>query len=101
MGQIAITKNIDDLQPTLSPDNYFVLSADTNTEDKFRYVFNMSINGDVVYEGKCTPNPEGLGIVTVGEVLDNYASNNPIAYSAGTEIFVHQTEYFSKPPTGS
>ena len=100
MGQIAITKNIDDLQPTLSPDNYFVLSADTNTEDKFRYVFNMSINGDVVYEGKCTPNPAGLGIITVGEVLDNYASNNPIAYSAGTEIFVHQTEYFSKPPTG-
>ena len=100
MGQISLIKNIDDLQPTLSPDNYFVLSADTNTEDKFRYVFDMTINGTTVYQGKCTPNPEGLGIVTVGDVIDNYASNTPIAYSGSSQIFVHQTEYLSKPPTG-
>jgi len=100
MGQISITKDINNLQPTLSPDNYFVLSADTNDEDKFRYVFDMTINGQTVYQGKCTPNPEGLGIVTVGDVIDNYASNNPIAFSGTSQIFVHQTEYFSKPPTG-
>jgi hypothetical protein len=100
MGQISIEKNIDNLQPTLSPDNYFVLSADTNTEDKFRYVFDMTINGEKIYQGKCTPNPNGLGIVTVGDVIDNYALNNPIAFSGGSQIFVHQTNYFSKPPTG-
>tara|TARA_R110000823_G_scaffold4498_3_gene17482 strand:+ start:1647 stop:3407 length:1761 start_codon:yes stop_codon:yes gene_type:complete len=99
MGQLSITKNIDILQPTLSPDNFFVLSADTNNEDKFRYVFNMFIDNNLVYAGKCSPNPEGLGIVTVGNVIDDYAVNTPIAFSGSNQIFVHQTEYFSKPPT--
>ena len=65
MGQISIIKNIDNLQPTNSPDNYFVISADTNNTDKFRYVFDMNINDEIVYQGKCTPNPEGLGIIVV------------------------------------
>ncbi len=98
MGQISIIKNIDNLQPTNSPDNYFVISADTNNTDKFRYVFDMNINDEIVYQGKCTPNPEGLGIIVVGDVIDNYASNIPIAFEENdNQIFVHQTEWYSRP----
>ena len=101
MGQITITKNIDGTQPTLSPDNYFVLSATTNTEDKFRYVYNLYVFGDKVFTGKATPNPYGLGIIPVGDILHDYAENTPVAYSAnttgGTSIFVHQTSYYSTP----
>jgi hypothetical protein len=100
MGQISIIKNVDNLQPTMSPDNYFVISADTNTTDKFRYVFDMVIDNQIVYQGKATPNPEGLGIIVVEDVIDNFASNTPIAFSGDSQIFVHETEWFSKPPNG-
>ena len=101
MGQISIIKNIDGTQPTLSPDNYFVLSASTNTEDKFRYKFELYIFNEKVFSGTATPNPEGLGIIPVGDILHNYAQNAPIAYEStavsGSTIFIHQTNYFSTP----
>lgn len=102
MGQIQITKNINGIQPTLSPDNYFVLSASTNTEDKFRYVYNLYVFGEKVFTGKATPNPYGLGIIPVGDILHDYAKNAPIAFSAttgggGSPIYIHQTNYYTTP----
>ena len=101
MGQISITKNIDGTQPTLSPDNYFVISATTNTEDKFRYKYDLYIFNEKVFSGKATPNPYGLGIIPVGDILHDYTNNTPIAYSAnttgGTAMFIHQTNYYSTP----
>ena len=102
MGQISIVKNINGTQPTLSPDNYFVISATTNDEDKFRYVYNLYVFGDKVFEGKATPNPHGLGIINVGDIINDYAENTPVAFSAqtgggGDSIYVHQTQYYSTP----
>ena len=104
MGQISIRKNVDGTQPTLSPDNYFVLSADTNNEFNFRYVYDLYVFNQKVFTGKLTPNPEGLGIVSVGEIIHDFAENTPVAFSAttgsysgGTAIFVHQTENYSTP----
>ena len=104
MGQISIRKNVDGTQPTLSPDNYFVLSADTNNEFNFRYVYDLYVFNQKVFTGKLTPNPEGLGIVSVGEIVHDFAENTPVAFSAttgsysgGTAIFVHQTENYSTP----
>jgi len=101
MGQIQITKNIDGIQPTLSPDNYFVLSASTNTEDKFRYKFELYIFNEKVFSGTATPNPEGLGIIPIGDIIHNYTKNAPVAYesteTSGSTIFVHQTSYLSTP----
>ena len=102
MGQITITKNIDGIQPTLSPDNYFVISANTNTQDKFRYKYDLYIFNTKVFSGKATPNPQGMGIIPVGDILHDYTSNSPIAfsgdtYSGGTSLFVHQTNYYSTP----
>jgi len=101
MGQISIIKDIEGTQPTLSPDNYFVLSADTNTEFNFRYVYDLYVFNQRVFTGKLTPNPEGVGIVPVGEIIHDFAKNAPVAYTAnltgGTNNFIHQTENFSTP----
>ena len=101
MGQITITKNIEGIQPTLSPDNYFVISANTNNQDKFRYKYDLYIFNNKIFSGKATPNPAGLGIIPVGDILHDYTNNSPVAYSAnttgGTAIFVHQTNYYSTP----
>lgn len=102
MGQITITKNIDGIQPTLSPDNYFVISATTNTQDKFRYKYDLYIFNTKVFSGKATANPAGMGIIPVGDILHQYTNNSPVAfsgatYSGGTSIFVHQTNYYSTP----
>ena len=101
MGQISIVKDIEGTQPTLSPDNYFVLSANTNTELNFRYVYDLYVFNQKVFTGKLTPNPEGLGIVPVGEIIHDFAENAPIAYisntTGGTNNFIYQTEHFSTP----
>lgn len=101
MGQISIIKDIEGTQPTLSPDNFFVLSADTNTEFNFRYVYDLYVFNQRVFTGKLTPNPEGVGIVPVGEIIHDFAKNAPVAYIAnltgGTNNFIHQTENFSTP----
>ncbi len=101
MGQISIIKNISGTQPTLSPDNYFVLSASTNTEYKFRYVYELIMFNKIVFTGKCSPNPQGLGIIPVGDIIHTYASNPPICYVAnntgGTQNYIHQTAYYSTP----
>jgi hypothetical protein len=102
MGQISIIKDIEGTQPTLSPDNYFVVSATTNEDFNFRYVYDLYVFNEKVFTGKLTPNPEGLGIIPVGEIIHDYARNAPIAFSAttgggGSSLFVHQTEYFTTP----
>jgi len=94
-----ITKTPYEFQPTKSDGIYWVVSADTANEPKFRYVYNLYVNNYPVFEGKATPNPNNLGIIDVSRVLNNYVQNAPISYYGNTPIFTHQTGVFSRPYT--
>lgn len=94
---VVITKNPSPFQPCKSDDLYFVVSADTTNNPKFRYVYNVYVEDYLVFQGKATPNPYGLGIIDVSMVLDSYLQNYPVAYHNTTPIFAHQTSVFSRP----
>lgn len=95
----VIIRNPAEFQPSKSDAIYFTVSADTTTKPKFRYVFEVYVEGYRVFEGKATPNPYGLGIIDVSRVLDSYLQNYPVAYFNQTPIFTHQTSPFSRPYT--
>jgi len=92
-----IIKTPDQFQPSLSDGLFFTVSADTTNEPKFRYVYEVYINDYLVFEGKSTPNPYGLGVIDLQRILDNYTVNYPLSYYQDTPIFTHQTGVFSKP----
>ena len=94
---IIITKNPSQFQPVLSDDLFFVVSADTTNTFKFRYVYELYIDNTYVFGGKSTPNPFGLGVLDLQQVLESYVANNPIALYDTTPIYTHQTFPFSRP----
>jgi len=94
---VIITKTPSQFQPVLSDDIFFTVSADTTNTFKFRYVYDVYVDGQYVFEGKATPNPFGLGIIDLQQVLLSYVSNNPIALADTTPIYTHQTFPFSRP----
>ena len=83
---VVFTKSPADFQPVLSDDLYFVSSADTSNKYKFRYVYTLYVEDTPVFSGKCTPNPYGLGIIDLQQVLETYTYNNPISYWNTTPI---------------
>jgi hypothetical protein len=93
----VIVRNPEQFQPSKSDGMYFTVSADTASKPKFRFVYNVYVNGYPVFEGKSTPNPFGLGIIDVSRILDSYLQNYPVAYQDETPIFAHQTSPFSRP----
>ena len=82
--------------PTYTDGLFFTVSADTN-QFKFRYVYDVHVNGNSVFQGKATPNPFGLGIIDLSRVLKTYVKNNPISLWDNTPIYTHQTFPFSRP----
>jgi hypothetical protein len=93
----VIVRNPEYFQPSKSDGIYFTVSADTATKPKFRFVYNVYAEGALVFQGKATPNPYGLGIIDLSRVLDSYLQNYPIAYQDETVIYAHQTTPFSRP----
>jgi hypothetical protein len=94
---LVVTKDPSQFQPVLSDDLYFTLSGDTIGKFKYRFIYELYVNDDYVFGGKCTPNPFGLGIVDLQQVLYNYCSNNVISLWDTTPIYTHQTFPFSRP----
>lgn len=94
---LGITNTPPPLQPVLSDGIFFTFSADTTNTYKFKYKYELYINNQLEFAGKCTPNPYGLGIADLQQVLDTYCVNNPIALWDTTPIYTHQTKAFSKP----
>lgn len=87
-------------QPVLSDGIYFTLSSstyDAQTTYKFRYKYELYVEGELVFEGKCAPNPYGLGIVDLQQILESYTNSLPISYWNTTPIYTHQTFPFSRP----
>jgi len=97
---VTIVDTPDIFQPVLSDGLFFTLSSatyDAQTTFKFRYIYDLYINGEFVFEGKCSPNPFGLGIVDLQQILESYTDSLPISYWNTTPIYTHQTFPFSRP----
>ena len=97
---IVFTNDPPELQPVLSDGIYFTLSSSTYnalTTFKFRYIYELYVEDLLVFEGRCSPNPYGLGIVDLQQVLETYTNSLPISYWDTTQIYTHQTIAFSRP----
>lgn len=89
-----------EFQPVLSDGIYFTLSSDTYnplTTFKFKYNYELYVEDALVFEGKCSPNPYGLGILDLQQILETYTDSLPLSYWDTTPIYTHQTFPFSRP----
>lgn len=87
-------------QPVLSDGIFFTLSSSTYnalTTFKFKFNYQLFVEDVLVFEGKCSPNPYGLGIVDLQQILETYTDSLPISYWNTTPIYTHQTFPFSRP----
>ena len=94
---ISILQSPQEFQPVLENGLFFVVSADTTNTYKFRYTFALSVDGQEVFAGKSTPNPEDLGVIDFSRILKNYTTNNIVSYWDTTPIYTYQTVGFSRP----
>ena len=97
---LSFTNTPEPFQPVLSDGLFFTVSSttyDAQTTFKFRYVYELYINGSLEFQGKCSPNPYGLGIVDLQQILESYTNSLPIASWDGTPVYVHQTFPFGVP----
>ena len=94
---ILFTQTPYEFQPVLSDGIYFTLSADTTNKFRFKYVYELYVDGSLEFTAKAQPNPYGLGICDLQQVLETYCANNPISLWNTTPIYTHQTFPFSRP----
>jgi len=64
---ITITHTPPTFSPVYTDGLFFTITTLTNYP-KFRFVYDLYVNGDNVFSGKATPNPFGLGIVDVSKI---------------------------------
>lgn len=97
---LIFTNTPEPFQPVLSDGLYFTVSSstyDAQSTFKFRYVYELYINNNLEFVGKCSPNPYGLGIIDLQQILESYTDSLPIASWSGTPVYVHQTFPFGVP----
>ena len=97
---ITFQSTPSEFQPVLSDGIYFTLSSNTyNVASTFKFKFNyeLYVEDSLVFLGKCAPNPFGLGIVDLQQILETYTDSLPISYWDTTPIYTHQTFPFSRP----
>ena len=94
---LTILQTPEQFQPVLSNGLFFTVSADTTNTFKFRYVYDLYVNGVYTFEGKSSPNPSGVAVLDLQQILENECFNNPISSWNGTPIYTHTTFPFSAP----
>jgi hypothetical protein len=94
---IAIIHEPPPFQPVLTDGIFYTVSADTTGVYKFRYTYDVYVNGTLEFSAKATPNPFGIGLADVSRVLKTYCFNNPIGLWDTTQIYQHQTFPFAAP----
>ena len=97
---LIFTNTPFEFQPVLSDGIYFTLSGnsyDPLTTFKYRYIYDLYVDDTYVFQGKCSPNPFGVGIIDLQQILETYTDSLPISYWSGTPIYTHTTFPFSRP----
>jgi len=94
---IAILHEPPKFQPVLTDGIFYNISASTINNYRFRYTYDLYVDGQLKFSGKATPNPYGIGVIDVSRILKTYCENNPIGLWDTTRIYQHQTFPFAKP----
>lgn len=97
---ISFEQQPEEFQPVLSDGIYFTVSSSTYNElttFKFKFNYLLYVENELVFEGKCSPNPFGLGIIDLQQILETYTDSLPISYWNTTPIYTHLTFPFSRP----
>jgi hypothetical protein len=94
---IAILHEPPKFQPVLTDGIFYNISASTINNYRFRYTYDLYVDGQLKFSGKATPNPFGIGVIDVSRILKTYCENNPIGLWDTTRIYQHQTFPFAKP----
>ena len=82
-------------QPVYTNGLFYACTSTKTSEYKFRYVWDVYVNGVKIYRGKTSPNPNGIGVFDVSNIVDAYVESNITATDNSTEFDVHTTEKFS------
>lgn len=89
---ITIERAPDNIQPTYTDGLFYTISSDKTDEFKYRYIFWVYVNGEKVFKGKSTPNPEGKGVIDLSEILKTYCNST---IQTDTDTYVHNTTQYS------
>jgi len=92
---ITIERQPEALQPSMTDGLFYTLSSTKSDQIKYRYVFEVYVNGTRVFTGKSTPNPEGLGVIDISDIIQTYANSSVEINDAISSQYIHQTERFS------
>jgi len=94
---ITIDRQPNDIQPVNSDGLYYVLSSTQSASKlKYRYIFEVYVNGSIVFEGKSTPNTNDKGVIDIGEILRNYTNSTVKIEDHLASLYIHDTEKFSR-----
>ena len=96
----SVFRNPEKAQPVYSNGLFYAATSNKTSEYKFRYVWDVYVNGVKVYRGKTTPNPNGIGVFDVSNIVETYLETNVEVegYFSGT-YDIQITPYFSKQST--
>ena len=94
---INILKTPESFQPAFSDGLFFTISADTTDKYKFRYTYDIYVEGTKIFQGKATPNSYDRGVIDVSRVINTYTENNPLGLWNTTPVYQHQTFPFARP----
>ena len=72
---ISIIHEPPQFQPVLTDGIFYTFSANTTGVYKFRYTYDVYVNGTLEFSAKATPNPFGVGLADISRVLKTYCFN--------------------------
>ena len=89
---ITIQRQPEQLQPTHSDGLFYTVSSTQTSNFKYRYIYKVYVNNVLIFTGKSTPNPQGLGVIDVQEILKSYANST---VNVTPDTYIHKTEKLS------
>lgn len=92
---ITIERQPEQLQPSMTDGLFYTLSSTKTGQFKYRYIFEVYVNNTKVFTGKSTPNPEGLGVIDITDIIRTYANSSVQTTDGVTNEYIHETDKFS------
>jgi len=97
---ITIVKQPQQLQPVYN-EIVYVLTSTLSTEDNFRFLVEVIIDGNIIATLEVPVNPEGYGVVDIHKHLQNYITNDfdpnsTTAVFAENSIIEYSVKFYEK-----
>jgi len=91
----SVFVNPQKAQPVYTNGLFYACTSNKTSQYKFRYVWDVYINGVKIYTGKTTPNPNGIGVFDVSNIVDAYVESSIKSTDHSTTFDIQTTEKFS------